>query len=144
MSTENSTSERAEAQTLASGAELRAALFNLITVAEQAADALEEAGNDGEAGILRVQVESAKRTAENGKTAVLGRSDTTGAMPHVIAWLPDKTEKILYKGVPPRVGDWVELGKEGDDLWGDYKVKKVTWYKDHYYGLCAICHVGQY
>lgn len=42
--------------------EMEAALLNLIAEAEQAADALETEGNDGDAGILRVQIESARQT----------------------------------------------------------------------------------
>jgi hypothetical protein len=50
-------------------AELSAALHNVICEAEDAADALEALGDDGDAGMLRLQIESAKQTLNKARGA---------------------------------------------------------------------------
>jgi len=60
----------ANAQLIATAPELSAALHNLIREAEDAADALEALGDDGDAGMLRVQIEQAKRILNKARGAV--------------------------------------------------------------------------
>jgi len=65
----NEEAELKNATLMAASPELSAALHNLIREAEDAADALEALGDDGDAGMLRDQIEQAKLTLNKARGA---------------------------------------------------------------------------
>ena len=66
---ENFRVKEEDARLMAAAPRMSAALENLIREAEDAADALEDLGDDGDAGMLRLQIEQAKHTLNNARGA---------------------------------------------------------------------------